>query len=178
MALLTAGAMALAAGASLASGLINTGVNIWSQKDQQQFNAEEALKQREFSSAEAQKARDWQEYMSNTNYQRMRADMEAAGYNPASIGMVGSSATPAASIPSAYAAQGSSNRPGSFTSSYFTNLVSNAMQLELQKNPSYLKGVIRSIQDTNAKEVAELQRALYKATKNPIYDENGGFRML
>lgn len=35
-----------------------------------------------FNSAEAQKNRDFQEYMSNTAFQRMIKDIEAAGYNP------------------------------------------------------------------------------------------------
>lgn len=37
----------------------------------------------EFNAAEAQKQRDWQEYMSNTQYQRTVADMQKAGVNPA-----------------------------------------------------------------------------------------------
>lgn len=37
----------------------------------------------EFNAAEAQKQRDWQEYMSNTQYQRTVSDMQKAGVNPA-----------------------------------------------------------------------------------------------
>lgn len=36
----------------------------------------------DFNSAEAQKNRDFQEYMSNTQYQRLVKDLEKAGINP------------------------------------------------------------------------------------------------
>lgn len=76
-----------------------------------QFSAEQAALTREFNSAEAQKDRDWQEYMSNTAYQRQVEDMRKAGINPASIGGDGASvpggATASASPASAASASGS-----------------------------------------------------------------------
>lgn len=53
-----------------------------------------------FSAQEAQKARDWEEYMSNTSYQRMVTDMQKAGVNPAmamSSGQIGTPSSPAPS---------------------------------------------------------------------------------
>lgn len=47
-----------------------------------------------YNSAEAQKARDWSEHMSNTAYQRARKDMEAAGINPILAYTQGGASTP------------------------------------------------------------------------------------
>lgn len=52
------------------------------QKDTQNFNADQASRQQSWSSGQAGLSRDWQEMMSNTQYQRATADMQAAGLNP------------------------------------------------------------------------------------------------
>lgn len=54
--------------------------------------------------AEAQKNRDFQAQMSNSAYQRSRADMEAAGLNPMLMASMGGSSTPSGSTASAGAA--------------------------------------------------------------------------
>ena len=78
---------------------------------EQKFNSAEAEMQRSFSAIEAQKQRNWEEYMSNTAYQRQMADMKAAGINPAlAFGNGG------AEVPSGATAQGVSAHSGSGSS--------------------------------------------------------------
>lgn len=60
-----------AGGVSLLGGVISNVMSGNRQEDAQKFQADQALKSRE-----------WQEFMSNTAYQRGMRDMEAAGLNP------------------------------------------------------------------------------------------------
>lgn len=62
-----------------------------------------SIYQNSFNSAEAQKNRDWQEYMSNTANQRAAKDLEALGFSP--FALLGGASS--ASTPSGYAASGS-----------------------------------------------------------------------
>ena len=94
MAISAAAAAAIGGGiASGIGGLLDTATNFYQSK-----------KNREFSAAEAQKQRDFEERMSNTAYQRAVEDMEKAGINPA---MALSNGGPGASTPTGSAAKGS-----------------------------------------------------------------------
>lgn len=77
--------------------------NYQNRKLAQQANDNQAAllaQQNAYNSAEAEKQRTWEAEMSNTAYQRARADMEKAGINPILLG----GGAEAASTPQGYAA--------------------------------------------------------------------------
>lgn len=113
-------AAALIGGAlSAGSGVLGTALNYKSAKEatntnavinyeNNRFNAQQAELNRTFSATEAQKVRDFEERLSNTQYQRAFEDAKAAGINPtaALLGTSGGS-TPSASSAQGFAAQAS-----------------------------------------------------------------------
>lgn len=88
-------------GGSLLSGIFGAGNSRRSERSAKWLarynNAANSILQHEaqdFNSFEAQKSRDFQEYMSNTAYQRSKSDLLAAGYNPLLAVFNGSASTP------------------------------------------------------------------------------------
>lgn len=78
---------------------------------QMQYQTQSRQKAMEFNAAEAQKNRDWQEMMSNTQYQRAIADMKKAGLNPILAYSQGGAGVPSGATASGYAMSGSGFQP-------------------------------------------------------------------
>ena len=70
--------------------------NLWNRFTGNALTSSE-MQANEFNAAEAEKQRNWEEYMQSTNYQRMVADMQAAGVNPALAMSNGQPSTPSGS---------------------------------------------------------------------------------
>lgn len=117
----------------------------------QQYNSAEAEFARQFNAKEALKQRDWAAELSGTAFQRASADMRAAGLNP--ILMAGG---PGASTPSSGAAHGpagsasSNSAPMAQATDWITPAVSTALQA------MNLSGTLQQLEAQTAKTTADI----------------------
>ena len=93
------------------------------------FQKKTMREQNEFNSNEAQIAREWNQQMDNTKYQRTVSDMQAAGVNPA-LAMNGGVTTQATSNATASSGSGI---PGGLDLSSVMQMAVQMQQLKLQK---------------------------------------------
>ncbi len=91
----------IAGGLGLAGGFLSQRTQKGEALKTREFSADQANIQRDYSSAQADKQRAFQERMRNTSWQAGIADMEAAGMNPALAYSQGGAASPGGAMGSA-----------------------------------------------------------------------------
>lgn len=175
------GAAGIGAASQFGSNFIDWGVNSWLNQQQQEMALERMSSEQQFNALEAQKARDWQERMASTNYQRAVADMEKAGLNPASL--VGSSPSGALAPSSASASSGASGVAGSRFSGFSSGLasmMSSAIQGMIAKDRDAAKYFADELRD-NAKHAHKMEEIREWKQEKEAYsssDPNAGFEVL
>lgn len=117
-----------------------------------------------FNAEEAQKARDFEQQMSNTAYQRQLADMEAAGVNPA---LAMGAAANGASTPSGAQAQAGSDPTGGLDMSSLMSLLMSP--LNVVQGIESVKG-IKKENELKQKEIDWYDREHSASTEGVILD--------
>lgn len=120
----------ITAAANTGSSIYSTERNLWHASD------------------EAQKQRDFEREMANTQYQRAIVDMEAAGLNPAAIGQGMSSN----SVPSSAAAIGNYGHAVDFS-----NIFSSAVSAAMARDKNVANKVLQEMKDETALQVQGLR---------------------
>lgn len=113
-----------------------------------EFEEEQAQLNRDFQAAQAQKAMDYQTYMSNTAYQRAMADLKAAGINPKMVAQLGGASTPSGVSGSGAQASGHAASMSMANTSALAGLletyITSANSLDRQNN-GFVQNILRDI---------------------------------
>lgn len=150
---------ALSAGVGLVGYGIQAGSNYALQKDAQQFNDIEAVKQRAFEADEAEKARQFTAQQRDTAVTSQLNQMRAAGLNIGALGSAGS--VSGVSTPGSISAHGSSASSPLNNAGGFSNVAASAFSASLDHVVSQNKTMfLRSFRGHMISETGQLVNQL------------------
>ncbi|QXN75073.1 DNA pilot protein [Microvirus mar20] len=124
------------------------------------ISARSSAAQYRFNREEAQKTRDWQEYMSNTAHQREVRDLIAAGLNPVLSATLGGASTPSGATASGSSYSGQQAQVDTSLLSFMGAIIGAAMNSSTQRD-------IARIQSETSLQTAKISSAasMYNANQ-------------
>lgn len=123
-----------------------------------------------FNALEAQKQRDWEQYLSNTSFSRAKSDLLNAGLNPYMLYGQGGASSPVGSTAHSANAVGS-NSSGSQFSSLLTSLLGNAISLANANLRSETYKEMSELKNKTARDMLDLRLNAYDLAEKRKYSK-------